>query len=101
MCVWDMSAGHEYVGDTRGLCNMFNAADVLGISVGRGMKGVGGVCDMGMCLARGDVGGEWITGLGLGFSNPVGSGGSVLVIIKYRDMIYSFNVKELLDEETV
>ena len=28
-----------------------------------------GVCEMGMCLWRG---GEWIRGLGLGFTNPVG-----------------------------
>ena len=32
-----------------------------------------------MCLARGGVGGEgggeWMRGLGLGFTNPVGTGG--------------------------
>ena len=28
-----------------------------------------------MCLARGGVGGEWIIGLGLGFTNPVGTRG--------------------------
>ena len=36
------------------------------------------VCEMCMCLARGSVGGEkdeWIRGLGLGFTNPVGTGG--------------------------
>ena len=33
------------------------AADVQGMSVVRGMRGVGGVCEMCMCLARG---GEWI-----------------------------------------
>ena len=26
------------------------------------MKGVGGVCEMCMCLARGSVGGEWVNG---------------------------------------
>ena len=39
------------------------------------MRGVGGVCDM--CLARGGVGGggyEWMRELGLGFTNPVGTG---------------------------
>ena len=39
---------------------------------------VGGVCDMCMCLARGGVGGEegeWMRGLGLGFTNPVRTGG--------------------------
>ena len=42
------------------------------------MRGVGGVCDMCMCLARGGVGGEggeWMRELGLGFTNPVGTGG--------------------------
>ena len=47
------------------------------MSVVRVMKGVGGVCELCMCLARGGVGGEgeWIRGLGLGFTNPVGTGG--------------------------
>ena len=38
--------------------------------------GVGGVCDMCMCLARDGVGGvgcEWLTGLGLGFLNSEGT----------------------------
>ena len=39
-----LSAGHEYVGGTRGSGVVFSAADVLGMSVVRGMKGVGGVC---------------------------------------------------------
>ena len=42
------------------------------------VRGVGGVCDMCMCLARGGVGGEggeWMRELGLGFTNPVGTGG--------------------------
>ena len=39
------------------------------------MRGVGGVCDMCMCLARGGVGGEWMRELGLDFTNPVGTGG--------------------------
>ena len=41
------------------------------------VRGVGGVCDMCMCLARGDVGGEggeWMRELSLGFTNPVGQG---------------------------
>ena len=44
----------------------------------RGMRGVGGVCEMCMCLARGGVdgeGAEWMRRLGLGFTNPVGTGG--------------------------
>ena len=30
-----------------------------------------------MCLARGSEGGEWMRGLGLDFTNPVGTWGSV------------------------
>ena len=50
-----VSAGH--VGGTRDLCIVSSPVDVLGISVVRGMRGVGGVCQLCMCLARGDVGG--------------------------------------------
>ena len=42
------------------------------------VRGVGGVCDMCMCLARGGVGGEggeWMRELGLGFTIPVETGG--------------------------
>ena len=56
---------------------MYIAADVLGMSVVRGMRGVGGVSEMCMCLTWSGVGGEgdeWIGGLGLGFTNPVGIG---------------------------
>ena len=45
-----MSAGH--VCDTRGSCIVSSAADVLWRSVVRGLRGVGEVCDMCMCLAR-------------------------------------------------
>ena len=43
---------------TRGSGIVSSAADVLWISVVRGMRGVGGVCEMCICLARGGVGGE-------------------------------------------
>ena len=49
-----VSAGHESC--TRGSGLVSSASDVLLMSVGRGMRGVGGVCEMCMCLARGDVG---------------------------------------------
>ena len=44
-----MSAGNEYVGGTRGSGIVSHAYDLLGISVVRGMRGV---CEMCMCLAR-------------------------------------------------
>ena len=56
---------------TRGSGVLSSTGDVL-------VKGVGGVCDMCMCLARGGVGGEggeWMRELGLGFTNPLGTGG--------------------------
>ena len=58
-----------YMGGTRGSGVLASACDVLEISV---VRGVGGLCDMYMCFARGGVGGvggEWVTGLGLGFTN--------------------------------
>ena len=73
-----MSARHECAGGTPGSGIMSNAADLLGMRVVCGMRGVGGVCEMCICLARGGVGregGEWIRGWGLGYTNPVGIGG--------------------------
>ena len=58
---------------TRGSGVLSSTGDVL-------VRGVGGVCDMCMCLAQSGVGGErgeWMRELGLGFTNPVGTGGSV------------------------
>ena len=55
-----LSAGH--VGGTRGLCIVSSAADVLWMSVVRVMRGIGGVCVMCMCLVRGGVGGEGVSG---------------------------------------
>ena len=54
-----------------GECVLSSTGDVL-------VRGVGGVCDMCMCLTRGGVGGEggeWMRELGLGFTNPLGTGG--------------------------
>ena len=69
-----MSAGH--VGGTRGSGIVSSAADVLWMSVRRGMRGVGRVCEICMCLGLGgEEGGEWMGGLGLGFTNPEGTGG--------------------------
>ena len=49
-----MSAGH--VGGTRCSGIVSSTADVLWMSVVRGMRRVGGVCEMCMGLARGGVG---------------------------------------------
>ena len=45
---------------TRGSGVLSSTGDVLEISV---VRGVGVVCDMCMCLARGGVGGEGVSGL--------------------------------------
>ena len=77
-----MSAGD--LGGTRGSGIMYSAADVIGMSVAPGMRGVGGVCEMCMCLAGGGCsrrGDEWIRELGLGFTNPVRTGGVVDVCL--------------------
>ena len=55
-----VSAG--LVGDTRGSGIVSRAADVQWMSVVRGIRGVGGVCEMCLCLARGGVGGEGVSG---------------------------------------
>ena len=47
------------VGGTRGSGVLSSTCDVLEMSV---VRGVGGVCDMCMCLARGGVGGEGVSG---------------------------------------
>ena len=70
-----VSAGH--VSGTRSSGIVSSAADMLWMIVVRGMRVVGGVCEMCMCLALrvvGGEGGEWMRGLGLGFTNPVGTG---------------------------
>ena len=71
-----VSAGH--VGGARGSGTVSSAADALWMSVVRGMRGVGGVCEMCMCLARVGVAGEgseWIRGLGLDVFMCLGCGG--------------------------
>ena len=73
-----MSAGH--VSGTCGSGIVSSASDVLWMSLMRGMRGAGGVCEICMRLALGVVGGEvneLMRGLGLGFPNPVGTGGIV------------------------
>ena len=61
------------MGGTHGSGVLASAGDDLEISV---VRGVGGVYDMCMCLARGrvgGVGGECVTRLGLGFTNSGGT----------------------------
>ena len=69
-----VNAGH--VGSTHGSGTVLSAFDVLGMSVVRGMTRVGRVSEMCMCLALtvGRIGGEWLRGLALGFTHPVGIG---------------------------
>ena len=50
-----MVAVSACMSDTRGSGVLSNTGVVLEMSV---VRGVGGVCDMCMCLARGGVGGE-------------------------------------------
>ena len=59
-----------YIAGTCGSGSFASACDVLEMGV---VRGVGGVCDL--CLARGRVGGEWMTGLGLGITNSGGTWG--------------------------
>ena len=64
-----------YMGGTRCSGVLSSAGDVPDMSM---VRGVGGVCDMCMCWARGvvrGVGGEWVTGLGLGITNSGGTWG--------------------------
>ena len=56
--VVSLGKGMSNVGGTRGKGIVSSAADVLGMSVVRGMRVVGGVREMFMCLARACVGGE-------------------------------------------
>ena len=52
----------ENVGGTRGSAIVSSAAHMLEISVVRGMRGVAGVCEMGMCLAWGSVREKGVSG---------------------------------------
>ena len=71
-----VSEGHDYVGGKHGSGIVSRAADELG------MRGVGGVCEMFMCLARGGVAAEWIRGLGFGSTNPLRTEG-VLDVLRW------------------
>ena len=51
------------------------ADDVIGMSVVRGVRVVGGVCEICMCLAWGVVGGVGMSVLGLGYTNSIRTGG--------------------------
>ena len=63
MMVWGMDevcAWH--VCGTRGSGIVSSAADMLWMNVVHGMRGVGGICEICMCWARGGVGREGVTG---------------------------------------
>ena len=70
-----VSAGH--VGGARGSGIVSSVADVLWMSVVRGMRGVGGVCEMCMRSAWGSVGGEGDECIGFGLYQPCGDMGSI------------------------
>ena len=70
-----MSAGH--VGRTHGSGMVASAADLLSMSVVHWMCGVGGVCEMCVCLAWGSVGGEGDERIGFGLYQSCGNRGSV------------------------
>ena len=57
-----MIAGIEYMGGRRGSDVVSSADDVLEMSVVHGVRGVGGVCEMCICLAWDGVGGEGVSG---------------------------------------
>ena len=61
MLVWrgGVVAVSTCMSGTRGSGVLSSTCDVLEMSV---VRGVGGVCDMCMCLARGCVGGEGVSG---------------------------------------
>ena len=62
MLVWGpgrCGCGECCICGTRGSCVLSSTCDVLEMSL---VRGVGGVCDMCMCLARGVVGGERVSG---------------------------------------
>ena len=72
-CGGGVVAVSAYMGGTRDPGVWASVGDVLEMSV---VRGVCGVCDICMCLALGGVGslgGEWVTGLGLGFTNSGGT----------------------------
>ena len=77
-----VNAGH--VGGTYGSGIVSSVADGLWMSVVRGMRGVGGVCEMCMCWTRRawvEMGDEWRRGLCLDFTNPVGTRGVLDVFL--------------------
>ena len=66
-----VSAGH--VGVTLGSGIVSSTADVLCMRVVRGKRAVGVVCEMCMCLTRAAWVERGVSGLDLGFTNPVGT----------------------------
>ena len=62
-----VNAGH--VVGTRGSSIVSSVTDVLWLSLVRVMRGVSGVCETCMCLARSGVGGKGVSGLGLGYQS--------------------------------
>ena len=79
-----MAAVSACMSGTLGSIVLSSTGDLFEMSV---VRGVSGVCDMCMCLARGGVGregGKWMGELGLGFTNPVGTGGVLDMCLCFR-----------------
>ena len=70
-----VNTGCECIGGTHCSSVLSSADDVLEVSVVHAVRGIGELCEMCMCLARDEAGSEWVWGLGLGFTNPVGISG--------------------------
>ena len=70
-----VSTGH--VGGICGSSIVSSASDMLWMSVVRGMRGVGRVCEICMCLTRVGVGGEGDERIGFGLYQSCGNRGSV------------------------
>ena len=80
-CMVAVSAGHEYTGFSRDSGSVSSVYDVLEMSLVMGSEELVECvrCICGWLGGWWEVRGEWMRGLGLGFTNLVGTGGRVSV----------------------
>ena len=76
---------------TRGSGIVSGAADVIWMSVVRGMRGVGEVCEMCMCLARRWRGGSVDARIGFGLYQPCEIRGSVGRVFGLRGWVWGLD----------